>query len=261
MYALELLFEENGSFLEEQYFNYSLWNYLTGYRDDGNHYEEGANYSLARTMRTHDSYPVENMTSFLDPTALGCNYILFNGTGEEGNLRLIFNGDDDDLWYLQVIMATSNSQHTYDFFELDAYNDGEYLVEDFAQYQWVALITDIVYGASGDYVYSAYSEPTGIDDSPEEMPGSFALLGNYPNPFNGRTIMSLYSPGHETVALGIYDIRGRVISVRNIELSPGLNQVAVNFSHGRREPVSSGVYYYGIEAGRENYTGKMLYIK
>jgi hypothetical protein len=261
MYALELLFEENGTFLEEQYFDYSLWNYLTNYRDDGNHYEEGAYYSLARTMRTHDSYPVENMSSYLDPTALGCNYILFYSTGEEENLRLLFDGDDDDIWYLQIIKAVSNSQHTYDIFELDGFNDGEYLIENFAQYQWVAVITDIVYGASGDYIYSAYSEPMGIDGSPEETPRDFAVLGNYPNPFNGKTILSLYSPGRESVILGIYDIGGREISTREIELSPGLNQVIVNLSDPQHGTSASGVYYYRIEADRGIHTGNMLYLK
>jgi hypothetical protein len=260
MNALETICENNGTLLEEQYIDYSLWNYLTSYRSDGNHYEEGSAYITARTMRIHNAYPVENLSSSLDPTALGCNYILFNSAGNEGSLRLEFNGNDDDIWYTQIIKAVANNNHTYDIVALDLLNDGEYIVEDFGQYVWVALISDIVAGSEGDYLYSAYLDQTVIDEAAEAIP-EFELLGNYPNPFNGRTVISLYSPSGDEADLTIYDITGRKVSSQSISLDAGLNNIAVDFEGSPAGHPASGVYYYRVVSREKTLTGNMLYLK
>lgn len=260
MNALETICENNGTLLEEQYIDYSLWNYLTSYRSDGNHYEEGSAYITARTMRIHNAYPVENLSSSLDPTALGCNYILFNSAGNEGSLRLEFNGNDDDIWYTQIIKAVANNNHTYDIVALDLLNDGEYIVEDFGQYVWVALISDIVAGSEGDYLYSAYLDQTVIDEAAEAIP-EFELLGNYPNPFNGRTVISLYSPSGDEADLTIYDIAGRKVSAQGLSLDAGLNNIAVDFEGSPAGHPASGVYYYRVVSREKTLTGNMLYLK
>jgi hypothetical protein len=257
--ALEYTCEDYGTFLENQYVLFSLWNYLTDYRDDGEHYEEGGSYIAARTMRTHTDYPVYNMRSISRPTALGCNYILFANENHEGNLRLTFDGDDDMIWHLQVIKAYTDDSHVYDIFEIDWDNYGQYLVEDFGQYSWVALIADLVWGSTGDYEYSAVLEPTSVSDEPISPPSSLELLGNYPNPFNSSTVISLDSPREQTVNLKVFDLLGAKVCEKDIGLIPGSNSVTLDFG-GLGQP-ASGVYIYRITSSENSFTGKMLFIK
>jgi hypothetical protein len=259
--ALELTCGDYRTSLDEQYVIFSLWNYLTNYRDDGNHYEEGSNYPLARTMRTHSDYPVDNMTSSFRPTAPGCNYILFTNEGQQGNLHIVFDGDDDRIWYLQIIRAAADDSHAYDIFEIDTANDGEYIVENFGQYLWVALVADITQGASGDYLYSAFLEPTVVDQRGNATPSGFILEGNYPNPFNGRTIISLFSPVEEAASLEIFDIRGRMIAQQNLALASGRNRISVDLEERSGAALASGVYYFRVTLQRNNLKGKMLYLK
>ena len=259
--ALELTCDQYGTLFEEQYINFSLWNYLTAYRDDGNHYEEGSAYTAARTMRTHDSYPVDDQSSFLDPTALGCNYILFSNTGQEGDLEIIFNGADSDFWFNHIIKATSNNSHVYDTMELDDGNDGVYVVEGFQQYAWVALAADLIIGSNADYLYSAHITPTGIDNPVASAPHDFILRGNYPNPFNGATTISLYSTVDETVKLSVYNILGGKIIDVDYALRAGENRINLNMEQAGNSPNSSGVYFYRVvSSGREQH-GNMLYLK
>jgi hypothetical protein len=259
--ALELTCSDYGTSFPEQYTIFSLWNYLTNYRDDGNHYEEGSDYTSARTMRTHTNYPVYDMTSISRPTALGCNYVLFTSEGYEGNLHIVFDGDDGKIWYLQIIRAVADDSHVYDIFEIDAANDGEYIVEDFGQYRWVALVTDLVQGTSGDYIYSAFLEPTELDHEEDAAPSGFVFEGNYPNPFNGRTTISLLSPIEGAARLEIFDVQGRRIVDQDLALSLGKNRIPVRLDEGSNIAVASGVYYFRIIFQRYNLEGRMLYLK
>ncbi len=79
-------------------------------------------------------------------------------------------------------------------------------------------------------------------------PAEFALLHNFPNPFNGTTTIVYTLPGQgpgsgETlppeVTLTVYDVLGRIITTfSNIPGSPGTHTVTFDAAH-----LSSGVYY------------------
>ncbi len=259
--ALELTCDQYGTILEEQYIIFSLWNYLTGFRDDGNHYEEGSAYTTARTMRAHTAYPVENQTTFLPPTALACNYILFSNTGQEGDLEIVFDGDDSDLWYNQIIKATSNSSHVYDVMELDIANYGLYVVEDFGQFDWVAMATDLIIGSGANYLYSARLFPTGIDDPSNRIPSEFVLRGNYPNPFNGSTSIQLHSTAEQTVNLTVYDILGGKILDRDYFVVAGENRLKFEMENTGHSKNASGIYFFRLASGQSEQHGNMLYLK
>jgi hypothetical protein len=258
--ALDQVCIDYGTLFEEQYAIFSLWNYLTNYRDDGNHYEEGGSYGLARTMRTHTTYPVENMTSASRPTALACNYIQFVNNGQSGDLEITFDGQDGQLWYVQIIMAYANNNHAYDVIALNSQNYGTYTVAGFEQYQWVAIVTDLIQGANGDYSYSA-EILTGIEEESSPLPGEISLHGNYPNPFNSGTIISLTSPREETAHLAVYDITGRKIMEKMAGLRAGENSIPLELGRDDSNITASGVFYYTITVANSRITGRMLYLK
>jgi len=259
--ALDQVCLNYGTVLEEQYVIFSLWNYLTNYRDDGNHYEEGGSYNLARTMRSHTSYPVENMASSSRPDPLACNYISFVNNGQQGNLQITFDGQDNQLWYLQVIKALANNNHTYDVCVLNGQNYGEYMIENFEQYQWVALVADLIQGANGDYIYSAHLLPTVVHENSAAIPDKLTSLGNYPNPFNSATVISLYSPYEASAKVLVYDINGRKILDQNAHLRTGRNSIPLRFDSDNIRGISSGIFYYTVFIADKKITGKMLYLK
>ena len=258
--ALDQACIDYGTLFEEQYAIFSLWNYLTNMRDDGNHYEEGSSYGLVRTMRTHTTYPVDNMTSASRPTALGCNYIQFFNNGQSGDLEITFDGQDGQLWYVQVIKAYANNNHIYDVMPLNPQNEGEYVVTGFDQYQWVTIVTDLIQGSNGNYTYSAHLLPTGVEDNLPQ-PDEFALSGNYPNPFNSSTVISLYSPANQKAEVSVYDIRGRKVLEKHVNLIAGENSIPLEFNSGDSKMTASGIFYYTVDTADNKATGKMLYLK
>jgi len=119
--------------------------------------------------------------------------------------------------------------------------------------------------ASGEYAYIAAHDlmltlrltPTGIEDTGSELPQDFVLSQNYPNPFNSSTAIRYELPGQSRVNISIYDLLGRKIQTVQDGLQPaGSHEVL--FDAGE---LSSGIYFYKLQAGNYTNTKKMLYIK
>jgi photosystem II stability/assembly factor-like uncharacterized protein len=85
----------------------------------------------------------------------------------------------------------------------------------------------------------------------------FNLSQNYPNPFNPSTSISFIAGNSSFVTLKVYDALGReVATLINEEKTPGTYSVNFNAEH-----LSSGVYYYRIEAGNYTKTKKMILLR
>jgi len=75
---------------------------------------------------------------------------------------------------------------------------------------------------------------------PDPMPLEYALLGNYPNPFNPRTNIKFRLKERSNIRIDIYDVKGSVVDVIDKKNMPvGDNTVVVNM--GNR---ATGAYYY-----------------
>lgn len=98
-----------------------------------------------------------------------------------------------------------------------------------------------------------------VQEANSEIPDEFSLRQNYPNPFNPETRIVYTLPNSEFVSINVYDVLGREVAKLVNE-----NQVA-----GRYEIIfnadvfslSSGIYFYKIEAGKFSVTKKMIYLK
>ena len=98
-----------------------------------------------------------------------------------------------------------------------------------------------------------------IDD---QIPVEFTLEQNYPNPFNPNTVIrySIVSPS--LVSLKIFDILGREVkTLVNKEQVNGVYEVNWNGDDELGNKVSTGVYFYRIDAGDFVQTKKMMLIK
>ena len=88
-------------------------------------------------------------------------------------------------------------------------------------------------------------------------PGQFSLRQNYPNPFNPSTTIKYELPKASMVRLSVYDILGREVAVLVDEMK-NAGTYEVKFE---RSGLSSGVYFYRIEAGPFVQTRKLLLIR
>jgi len=78
-----------------------------------------------------------------------------------------------------------------------------------------------------------------------DLPSEFALLSNYPNPFNATTVISYELPTEAHVKLEVFNVSGqRVATLVEGEQEAGYRSVVWEASE-----VSSGVYFYKLTAG------------
>ena len=102
---------------------------------------------------------------------------------------------------------------------------------------------------------------------PERLPTQTHLLANYPNPFNPETWIPFQLAEDSAVSARIYDATGKQIRMIELGHIAAGNYVESNraiYWDGRTkdgEFVSSGTYFYQIEAGDYSETRKMVILK
>ena len=100
-------------------------------------------------------------------------------------------------------------------------------------------------------------DPTGIEELNTGIPTKYSLDQNYPNPFNPATKIKFSIPADENVSLKVFNVLGQeVATLVNKQMKAGSYSFDWNASN-----LSSGVYFYRIEAGSFNLTKKMLLLK
>jgi uncharacterized protein (TIGR02145 family) len=89
------------------------------------------------------------------------------------------------------------------------------------------------------------------------LPNIFALSQNYPNPFNPNTVISYSLPLASEVKLIVYNSLGQTVKVLENGFKSAGNY-SVNFNASE---LSSGTYFYKIEAGQFSQIKKMMLLK
>ena len=114
------------------------------------------------------------------------------------------------------------------------------------------LVAVATHGAG---IYSA-SLITSVEDG-SSLPDNYTLSQNYPNPFNPSTKISFSLPQAGKVKLSLFDALGRnVQEIANKEFSAGNHSINFNAAN-----LTSGVYFYRIEAGSFVQSKKMILLK
>lgn len=159
-----------------------------------------------------------------------------------------------DLSYPENTSAMTISQDIYSFFGEDIPTS-------------VPIISfTLENGVPTSYWINPYEEvilerpdiPTDINDpNTLEIPESFILNQNSPNPFNPKTIINYSLPKKSHVHLDIYNILGQKINTAVDETqSAGSYKYEIDFSNN-----SSGIYFYNLTADGYSGTKKMLLLK
>jgi plastocyanin len=101
------------------------------------------------------------------------------------------------------------------------------------------------------------STQTGIIDNSPAQPKEFDLLPNYPNPFNGRTLIRYTLPRDGHVRIEVYDLLGRIVTtLADEEQGAGSYEIA-----WEAPDQASGVFFYRVGFDRLTKTGRMILLK
>jgi len=149
------------------------------------------------------------------------------------------------------------------------------LIENFSQSAHISAIDNLPIGSLiwNDSLFAQYNSDddyhkiiaryvalggsfTGVKKSPG-IAHNFNLSQNYPNPFNPSTTISFDLSVRSFVSLKVFDLIGReVATIISEELSPG-----VYSRHWNAANVSSGIYFYRLQAGTFVATKKLIVLK
>ena len=138
--------------------------------------------------------------------------------------------------------GSSSSRHGYEYIDKGLTNEVTY---------WYKL---------EDVDYSGKTElhgPISATPMAKAIPTEFRLRPNYPNPFNPTTTISYELPKSSFIRLSVYDISGRLVeTLVHEQKDAGYYSVEWNV-----EKISSGIYFYKIEAGEFSDVKKCLVVK
>ncbi|MDP3582399.1 MAG: carboxypeptidase regulatory-like domain-containing protein, partial [Ignavibacteria bacterium] len=176
-----------------------------------------------------------------------------------------------------VVYAESQNAEECSFAVSEA--DGSYEISDLGVGVYKISADKIGFASAStsnaviDYAKSAFNVSVDLTmpknsttdvDNQAEIPTGFSLSQNYPNPFNPETVISYTIPSNvkgETinVTLKVFDVLGNeVATLVNEFKQPGVYNSTFSTL---RSSLTSGVYFYKLQAGGFSETKKMILIK
>jgi hypothetical protein len=149
-----------------------------------------------------------------------------------------------------------------------------------ADTQWVQegaaaignIVVDMIVGRNSDGVVvvathggGVYKSTivTAVEDDITAIPSLFELEQNYPNPFNPETTISFTLDSSIQVTLKIYNALGQEVRtlLAREERSAGGHKELFDGRTDTGIPLSSGIYFYRLEAGKFSAIKKMILVK
>ncbi|MFQ6677508.1 MAG: FlgD immunoglobulin-like domain containing protein [Fidelibacterota bacterium] len=179
--------------------------------------------------------------------------------------------DTSEGWHHMAVKVQTLDDGTTEY---TCYYDGQNLgsyIDDGAdrvaggQYGVYAFQMDGVDGIAGYYDNIVVSsDPALAIDSHDnfDLPQSFSLNQNFPNPFNPTTTISFDLTQRSNVSLDIFNMNGQFI--RNLisgNYSPNHYSVTWDGKNNQGRVVPTGVYLYTITNGMQRVSKKMIFLK
>ncbi|MFC1887632.1 tandem-95 repeat protein [Candidatus Cloacimonadota bacterium] len=228
-------------------------------------YVDGAIYSLfAYTIGHQWAFPDQECTLWLDggshvtivlhtqlpdppPPLSGGTLLLESGEVVRIDLRDEFDSADNFL------MLNAHSK-------LSSLSDDELIVgaevtERVEEDVTISMVKD---GIIQQLTYNVIIEPRS-EDTPQFIT---ELRGNHPNPFNPETNIEFSMGETGRAAITIYNIKGEAVRTITDEVyEPGIYNVSWNGKDDSGNSVSSGIYFYKLEAGGTSKIKKMMLLQ
>jgi subtilisin-like proprotein convertase family protein len=120
---------------------------------------------------------------------------------------------------------------------------------------------EIFHNAAGSpFIIPVFMTVADLPSDAETLPATpdeFALLGNYPNPFNASTMLDYSIPETAQVRIDLYSIDGRLVSrLLDRPVEPGRHRLRIEAGQ-----LASGVYLAAMTAGDFRGTHKIMLLK
>ncbi len=122
--------------------------------------------------------------------------------------------------------------------------------------EWADLTFDKYYMYRGVQLSTTPVQVNGVAEE-NTLPAEYALNQNYPNPFNPSTVISYQLPVNSIVTLKVYDILGREVAA----LVNGMQNAGAHIVRFDAKNLTSGVYFYQLQAGNFLQMKKMMFVK
>jgi photosystem II stability/assembly factor-like uncharacterized protein len=173
----------------------------------------------------------------------------FFGPAESMALRT-----DNEVWVTlstsQTFIYSLDSGYTWNSYDAP---DGSSILE----LQFVDSLHGFGVGEFGALIQFTTDSMTSVSDNFNFY--NFNLYQNYPNPFNPESIIKFELAAPSFVNLTVYDILGNEVETLLNEIKPaGIHNAVFDAA---KKNLSSGIYFYRINAGSYSEVKKMIYLK
>ncbi len=265
---------------------YNLWN-DTGYQGDGNGFKVGGNY-VPTPHKIMNCVALFNKAKGFDQNHNTGDVTVYNCTGWKNGTNFSFyetpqSGENvlkNNISYQSSVNLGASVQETNswqgftvsssDFVSLDTAqvtaprnSDGSLpstgLLKLASGSPMIDAGTDVGLAYNGSAPDLGAFESSGVSavTAASVLPEKFELDQNYPNPFNPSTTIRYNLKSGVKVSIQIFDPLGRIVtSLVNKFQNRGTHQVQFN-SAG----LSSGIYYYRLNAGGNIFVRKMILLR
>jgi hypothetical protein len=181
----------------------------------------------------------------------------FSGTGSTGIRLYDANGN-----FLRLLSGVTGNRGVYQL------PNGNFLTTNASGLHEIDsttgnLIRTIQAGTNFQYINLYDPASVAVEEPPPAAPVSFALEQNFPNPFNPSTTISFTLPEAAHVTLKVFDLLGReVATLVNEARNAGKHSVTFSTdAHHHPAGLSSGLYFYRLQAGSWSSTKKMALVQ
>ncbi|MBI4722082.1 MAG: T9SS type A sorting domain-containing protein [Candidatus Stahlbacteria bacterium] len=104
--------------------------------------------------------------------------------------------------------------------------------------------------------------PVGVEEKGKWEIGKEKLLQNYPNPFVSETEIAYQLPTAGNISVKVYNIAGKFVKVLvDGQQKAGYHTVRWNGKDMSGRKVSSGIYFYQLEANSFKYTKGLILLR
>lgn len=174
------------------------------------------------------------------------------------NITATYNGSDMEIFFNSELVAFTNWSGLLKTTSYDLMI-GQRLPAD-QNYNFKGILDDVRiydYGLNLNEITNLFDINTSVEETFYQIPSAFVLYQNYPNPFNPSARIQYAIGSRQFVTLKVYDVLGNEIAALVNEEKPAGNY-EVEFNASK---LSSGVYFYKLQAGDFVQTKKMIYIR
>lgn len=187
------------------------------------------------------------------------NFVLFNGNA--GSYSSSVGGRTSSLEKIGILSVETGLSYPLVPLEGGAESTSAKFSPDGTKICYTMRNRDI-YGSQQEIYIKEFDDIMIQTQIGTEKPASFAINGNYPNPFNPTTTIEFSLPEAGFANLVVYNVMGQKVKELISEYkTPGIHTVVWNGRNDNGLPVSAGIYVTRLQMHGATATGRMMLVK